>query len=341
MGLNSMAGLPPVSGTFDLTQVQRRCLKYLLGQARLVIAWDEKISELAWDDFFAIKGIDYKGDEVLVAKYTEWANVRPALPKEVGMVELKNVVSLGLIDYVLGFEEFLLPPEDQIYVKPPRVMVPPESWEEMAKGLIKARVCSIIGEDEIFRVQGKLLLNGMFGVSKQEFEGGVEIHRLIMNLVPVNQLVRSVDGDICTLPSWSCMTPLHLGEDDQLLISSEDVRCFFYIFRTPSNWRPFMAFNKPLPPGMRPAGGKDQNYYLGSDVLPMGFKNSASIAQNIHRNIASWSGSMAAGFLGESAAELRKDRAFPTTPTIFRLYLDNFDLLERCDPKSRFDFGTA
>ena len=214
-----------------------------------------------------------------------------------------------------------------------RWKVPPESWEEMARNLIEKGVCRVIGGRDVFRVQGKKLLNGMFGVSKQEYVGSTEVHRLIMNLIPLNKIVRGVDGDIATLPAWASMTPLFLDDDQQLLVSSEDVRCFFYIFRTPPEWRKFMAFNRPLPKSLWPQDGEDSEYFLCADVLPMGFKNSVSIAQNIHRNIASWAG-VRGGVLDDPPVELRKDRAFPQGSTLYRLYLDNFDLLEKVDTRT-------
>lgn len=155
----------------------------------------------------------------------------------------------------------------------------------------------------------------MFGVSKGEFHNGFEVRRLIMNLIPFNSICRTLDGDIATLPSWAGMTALQLHPED-LVVSSEDVRCFFYIFRVPVEWWPFLCFNKPLPPSLCPSvGGR---YYLCSTVLPMGFKNSVSIAQHVHRVIVrnSLSSSLApVGF----ESEVRKDRHFPSS--------DNFDEL--------------
>ena len=308
--LISMAEVEVEAIGFPPSRVQLRSVEHLIHQARMACAWSEKVEDLAWDEFFRVKGVDYKGDEVLVARSTEWSNICPALPSEIGKVCLEDVVSHGLVDYVKNFDDFLVPEEDRLYVRPPKVMVPPESWEVLAKNLLDRGVCSIIGGKDIFRIQGRKLLNGLFGVSKQEFSGSVEVHRLIMNLIPLNRIVRGVDGDIATLPAWSSMTPLFLDDGQQLLISSEDVRCFFYIFRTPPSWRKYMAFNRPLPESLWPAGGCDSEYYLCADVLPMGFKNSVSIAQNIHRNIASWAGTRG-GILSDSSCELRKDRSFP------------------------------
>ena len=45
----------------------------------------------------------------------------------------------------------------------------------------------MVHEDDIYQVGGRPLLNGLFGgVSKNEFEGQVELQRIIMNLIPLN-----------------------------------------------------------------------------------------------------------------------------------------------------------
>ena len=118
-----------------------------------------------------------------------------------------------------------------MYTRPPRVMVAPEHWETLCTNLLSRGVFERIHEDDVHRVDGKMILNGLFGVSKHEFEGSFEVMRIIMNLIPANRLCRTLDSDIATLPSWSSMTPLQLMPHENLVISSEDVRCFFYIFK--------------------------------------------------------------------------------------------------------------
>ena len=115
-------------------------------------------------------------------------------------------------------------------------------------------------------VEGKPILNGLFGVSKQEFDGPWESMRVIMNLVPVNLICRGMDGDVSTLPSWAGMTPLSLMPEEDLVISSEDVRCFFYIFKIPPSWHRYMAFNRELPPSL--CGPKPGRWFPCSVVLP-------------------------------------------------------------------------
>ena len=290
-----------------------------------MLAWNEVSDEVTWEKFFQVKGVDYKGDEVMCAKTISWESVSPALPLEVGGVALSSVVELGSLHYVQNFSSFLLDPEDQVYVKPPRVMVEADDWEPLCRNLLTRGIFDRVYESEVYHVQGRPLLNGLFGVSKQEFTSqGVEVMRIVMNLIPVNSVVRCLDSDISTLPTWSGVSPLELMVDDDLIVSSEDVRCFFYIFRIPQDWFPYMCFNRPLPDSL--AGDRPGKWFPCSAVLPMGFKNSVALAQHIHRMLAK---KAVAKMGGGMEMEMRKDRPFSSSNPLFRIYLDNFDELRR------------
>ena len=52
--------------------------------------------ELSWKEFMKVRSIDYKGEEVKTAQQTLWENVAPALPEEVGTVELEQIVGAGM-----------------------------------------------------------------------------------------------------------------------------------------------------------------------------------------------------------------------------------------------------
>ena len=323
LALNSLNGEGLVASGAP-SRFQQRILANLLIDCRRVAAWNERSPPVTWEEFFKVRGIDYRGEEVLTAQPIRWENVSPALPDEVGGVPLEQVVELGSREYVVNFSKYLLDPADQVYTRPPRVMVAPEHWENLCMKLLQKGVFNRIHEDEVYKVQDKLVLNGLFGVSKHEFEGQFEIMRIIMNLIPANRLCRGLDSDIATLPSLSNMSPLCLMPHENLVVSSEDVRCFFYIFKLPPSWYPLMAFNKPLPESL--CGDKPGRWYPCAAVLPMGFKNSVSLAQHIHRYIAK----RALGRTGlGSQLEIRKDRTFSVGNPLFRIYLDNFDELQR------------
>ena len=205
-------------------------------------------------------------------------------------------------------------------MKGPRVLVHDDHWREVCEGLTKNGVCTILPKSQVYHIDGQPLLNTLLGVKKDEIVNGVPVHRLIMDLRPCNNVCRGLEGDVATLPSWATMGPLQLMPTEDLVVSSEDVRCFFYIFRVPSAWHPFLAFNKPLPEDMWP--GDDGPYYIASQVLTMGFKNSVSLAQHVHRNIVR----MASTRTGEGLRpeqEARKDRPFSSSSLLHRIYVDN------------------
>ena len=323
LSLNSLNG----EGLYysgKISPLQREVLEGLVPDCVRVLDWEETSGPLSWDDFFKLRGVDYRGEEVLSARPICWENVSPALPEEVGQVPLSEVVEDGAKHYVLNFQDYMLPENEQVYTRPPKVMVSPEKWETLCSELLQRGVFSKIHESEVHCVGGRRVLNGLFGVSKQEFQGEWEVMRIIMNLIPANRLVRSLDADIATLPSWAGMSPLVLLPEEDLVVSSEDVRCFFYIFRLPDCWKSVMAFNRPLPDAL--CGDRPGVWYPCAAVLPMGFKNSVSLAQHVHRFITKRA-LQRANLGGE--LEMRKDRPFSRGNPLFRIYLDNFDELRR------------
>ena len=328
--LNSFYG-EAVENHFHPTRLQWEVVRGLYKEAQVVLGWPERMEETSWKSFFQLKTIDYCGDEVLCACPTTWANLAPAMPAEVASVDLSEVCELGCKHYVDHFHEYLLPGEMQKRMKPPRVLVHDDHWMEVCTGLLSRGVCVPIHAKEVHCAAGAPVLNGLFGVPKGEEAGGLPVHRLIMDLRPCNLVCRALDGDISTLPSWATMSPLQVMPTEDLVVSSEDVRCFFYIFKIPREWTRLLAFNKVLPRDLWPTA--DGPYYLASQVLPMGFKNSVSVAQHVHRNIIRRAGLRIPGHL-EGSAEIRKDRPFSGSSTLHRVYLDNFDLLEKVDRRT-------
>ncbi len=312
------------------TLAKRRSIEQLLSYVSECNRWEEKCSSESWSDLLSVRSIDYKGDEVRVARRFRWENLVGALPEEVGRIPLDQVCELGTLEYINNFEQYLLPIEAQVYTKPPAVMVEEDSWEQVCSGLVAQGICDILPIKELHHIRGRPMLNGMFGVSKEEHKHGWEVYRLIMNLVPVNKICRNLGGDIATLPSWAGMTAYMLEGGEVSLMSSEDVRCFFYLFSIPAAWKRYMGFNKVVPASLVPAEFSGEPCVLVSRVLPMGFLNSVSIAQHIHRRVARLALRNNLGGLG-AQDEIRRDRPLPSSTSVYRIYLDNFDVLEKVD----------
>lgn len=329
LGLNSYWGGDLFSENKP-SGAQCSCLDLLLVDVQRLCEFQIKFEQFDWDVFFSHRSVDYHGDEVKVARWFKWCNVAPALPAEVGKVPLNELCTRGARHYVDHFELYLKPRHMWPSVKSPRVMVADEDWGEVCTGLVKAGVCAFMAKDDLFQGPNGPLLNGMFGVTKDEWSNGVEVYRLIMNLIPLNSLCQSISGDVQSLPSWSLMNPFFIQPGEQLLISSEDVRCFFYVMAVPVGWWKFLGFNKPVPQSEVPPEFKGRETFLVSKVLPMGFLNSVSLAQHVHRNLVLHSQGPDGSF-NRPESEIRKDKAPTLANPAWRVYLDNYDLLERVE----------
>ena len=313
--------------------VARACLELLSKDVSRFQSMKVNLGDFSWTDFFRTRSIDYKGDEIKTARNFCWDNIRHALPSEIGRVPLEEVCTLGAKHYVEHFDSFIKPPEQWERSRPPRVMVSDDDWPAVCSGLVNTGICTFLEREEVFSLGEDLLLNGLFGVSKDEWVHETEVFRLIMNLVPLNGIAHSLRGDVDTLPMWSLMTPFYIQPSDRLLVSSEDVRCFFYTMSVPPSWWKYMAFNKVVPQDCLPADLQGREVYLAAKVLPMGFLNSVSLAQHVHRNLSLWSSGQDPEVVAENPpeGEIRKDRPVTVKNPCWRIYLDNYDLLERVD----------
>ena len=330
LGLNSIWG-EELCSEKPVSTSQRDCLGLLVKDIERFCCLKGTLDSFDWKNFFDTRSIDYKGDEVRTARYFSWENIGPALPREIGMVSLEDVCTEGCRHYVLHFPNYLKPRDRWVVDRPPKVMVADADWGRVCSELVRCGLCTYLEREEVFDTGSGPLLNGMFGVSKEEWSQGTEIYRLIMNLIPLNNLCLPLSGDVDTLPSWSLMSPFFLQPSESLLVSSEDVRCFFYTLAVPQEWWPFLAFNKVVPDEALPLELRGHEIYLASKVLPMGFLNSVSIAQHVHRNLVLWSGLDEDGSANQACDELRKDKSFPQTRKPWRVYLDNYDLLEKVE----------
>ena len=279
------------------------------------------------ESYWRSRSVNGYGEEVHSALAFTWANVEHSLPQRelAGALDGVSVASGGIKDFLANPWEYLKPEPARTWMTTPRVMVSAEEWPRVAAGLVERRICDVIPLSQVLHVQGKPVLGGLFGVPKMEEVDGVPVLRLIMDLRPINQLFEAIAGDLHTLPMLSQLFPLEIFPDDNILVSSEDIKVMFYIVGLGESWRPLLAFGKEVPDHMRPAGVSEP-CVLSSPVLPMGFINSVSVAQTLHRNIVNF----AIDRLKISReAEVRRDQPLPNSALAYRVYLDNFDLLER------------
>ena len=339
-GLNDLHGDPEPSGIAP-NPSSLRGLKNVAETLEGAAVLDQELPKMDFGEFLKHRKIDYRGEEIKVARDISWDSVSLSLPDEVGRLHLTDFCDAGIRYFVDNFTELMIPIDEQTIGKTPRVMVQPSEWPRVAEGLVAKGICTVLRESEIHHVQGFPLLSGMFAISKQEFKGSVEVcSRLIMNLKPLNANSRSLVGDTGTLPSATSLGAMFLDDNQQIVTCSEDIRCFFYLFRVPEAWLPFLGFGLAAPPNVTPESFGNEKGFLCSRVLPMGYLNSVGIAQAIHRNVVrACMGELRPPLGGE--LELRRDKVFSQADQVFRVYLDNFDLVTKCSPDvAKFIEGT-
>ena len=331
-GLNGLVGVQS-SRAVRLNSTSARVLKSLSEVVRGANILKGVLPKLDFREFLKHRKVDYRGEEIKVARKIEWKAVSLSLPDEVGCLFLRDFCEAGVLHVVDNFTEFLLPAQKtRLWERPLRIMCDKEEWPKVAKGLVDKGICSILRSSEVHRIQGQMMSNGMFSVGKSEYKDGIEVTRLIMDMRPVNSITRGLTGDTATLPSVTSLGSLFLNDDQTILTCSEDIRCFFYLFRVPQAWYPYLSFGVPIPKEMNPSEFGDEEGFLCSRVLPMGYVNSVAIAQHVHRNVVRQRmGSLRPPLGGE--LELRRDKVFSQGDVLFRVYLDNFDMLRKCSPE--------
>lgn len=148
-----------------------------------------------------------------------------------------------------------------------------------------------------------------------------------MNMIPSNSLQEVAPGDIETLPYMGQWSATQLLANQVLLWNSEDIKCMFYIFRSPKCWQKYLVFSDLLD-GAWFGLEKGIMYHLASRVPPMGWLSAVGICQHIHRRLLLRDKPRGAQL--PAALELRKDRPLPGGSSreqmdFWQVYIDNFD----------------
>ena len=319
-------------GRFDqtkrsLSERQSALLQTLSSNLEHVTHWRvQNFDQTPIEDYWKSRSVNGYGEEIHCASFFAWANIKHSLPSRdvAGVLDGVEVAKGGVKDFLKHPEKYLKPDCARTWMKCPRVMVKDDQWEEVSTGLVERGICDVIPLSKVLHVDGKPILGGLFGVPKMEEADGIPVLRLIMDLRPINQCFESVAGDLGTLPMLSQLFPLEIFADENVLLSSEDIKAMFYIVGLPDVWRPLLAFGREVPQNLAIPGAGP--CVLCSRVLPMGFINSVAVAQALHREIVN----CAVDRFGISRdAEIRRDQPLPSSATAYRVYLDNFDVLAR------------
>jgi len=289
-----------------------------------------------WGQLLSESRLSYEGEVVAKAQELTVEQVLPALPP-VGIG--------GSVDALELCDDALRPllEDPNLSVRPrsewpakltkARMRIKPAEWQKLGPILVERGICTTLSEAELIEHNGDKLLNGVFGVGKKKWitseETGeaVEVLRLIVNMVPSNELQVPITADTGTLPHFGQWRGLELLPDEILIWSSEDINCAFYVFKVPRAWQAWFALGWPIS-GRLLGEDTDELRYLALGVIPMGWLSAVGICQKLLRTLAMRAQPGGAGLPVE--AELRKDRRLPVNQyqrvvDFFQAYIDNWD----------------
>lgn len=125
-----------------------------------------------------------------------------------------------------------------------RVHIASSDKLELAKLLVDRGLCGWTEENNVLEVQGRKVLNGMFGVPKAStLEDGRPVLRLIMNLIPSNAVMQQIQGSVAELPMVTQYLSVTLEEGETLKMAQSDMTAAFYLFGLEESWTRFLCFN--------------------------------------------------------------------------------------------------
>ena len=294
------------------TIMQQAALQNLANEVELFLHQNHgSITATDWKVELSTKAVSYTGDEVFPSERLCWERLSAGMPPAgtCGSVDAATA-SEGFVRAALSDPLLVMRKEAEVEqrARTPQIWASDEEWEVIGGHLVRLGICSTIEESDIATFRGSPLLAGMMGVSKPGYAPGEGPQRLVMNLIPSNQVQIAIEGDMAALPTdgqWRCIV---LRDGEVLFWSSDDLRCCFYIFSLPPVWHKYMAFARPLPRAKvgLPGPGK---VHLCSRVVPMGWISATGVIQHIHRRLLRlpWSEIQAL----PAASELRRDLPLP------------------------------
>ena len=114
-------------------------------------------------------------------------------------------------------------------------------WPKIVKHCLLQGIFGVVRSNEVIVHNGKPLLNGVFGVSKNEHVPGTDqdILRMVFNFIPMNGVQEMLAGDVRSLPYIGRWAALELGEDYAIIQSEGDLTSAYYLYQLPPSWLPW------------------------------------------------------------------------------------------------------
>ena len=338
-GINGLALKPQPVSAGPWTAVEQRaaanakeCIHRFL-QMETTASWSA--DTIAAD--IAEKRLSYAGEEQSKIHVLTLEQVLPALPpiEHGGCIEIVDFLGEGT-RRLLEQPELLLREDDgrEFPKLQAKIHCAPSDQLPLAKALVDHNICDWVEMSDVFEVRGEKVLSGLFGVAKSNtLPDGRPTLRLIMNLIPINSLLHTIQGRIRGLPSITSWMAVASNDSEEVVFWQSDMCSAFYLFRVPSIWKRMLCFNL-LAKGDSINKDPTKTYALCCQVLPMGWNCSVALMQEAAENLAKMGGLSTEGqvlrgaavpsFLFEVMAEGEK-----CLKPWWHVYLDNFCVGQR------------
>ena len=293
LGLSEVHTLPKVKEPWDISEAQAHALDYLESQVEnFVDTVDVNMPDIDWDKVVKCQQVDYTGEMLMKGVPVTWAQVEPGLPPMgmAGGIDACRLAAPGMVQW-LRDPSLSIKPRSQWPRRFRRsyVRCKPSELPGLMRGLRTHGIISFLHDNDlVLDSEGNPLANGLFGVPKGDVAAAdFDVHscilRLIISLVPSNELQRIILGEIKALPVFTQWMLLELLAHEVIAFSAEDMRAAFYLFGLPEAWWPYFVLNCPLSEELR----KEFKLAPGQRwpcvvLIPMGWVSATGIMQHLH-----------------------------------------------------------
>ena len=283
-----------------------------------------------WDQALRGRGIDYDGNDLLLPQSLTAAQILPGLPPPgmAGSIRVEDLCTGETRRMVLDPSLVLRRGAWASAPSRARIWAEDQDWREIVQ-LLHDRGLVEPWSEPLRNERGEPVLAGSFGVQKKDAtvdtpDGPRPTLRLIINLIPSNAAQETFVGDVSDLPTSGQLAALSLLDEEVFLTSMTDRAAFFYVFRLPEVWRPFMTLSKKVPwDWLEP--GRPGETYLAVTVVGMGWTQAVAVCHHVHRNLLC--GATVPRPL-PMESEVRRSRPWPADASTWLAYIDDLRVVE-------------
>lgn len=307
----------------ELTAIQKRMAhEHLKPAARRLIGRNVELpSRTEVKGELEQKGHDYDGSSWVKMEDLEYEKILSCWPTRdhAAVAPITKFVEGETLRMIQQPLTSILPEEEWPESLPKSyVRASQDEWNKLVKeGFNRGLFHHCPDEEVLSRRDGTKILNGAGAVPK--IKNGELKQRFISILCPLNAVSQKIEGSEGTLPYVGQVSLLHIPEEHEVVIDSEDMASAFNLFEMPLGWRGLFVYEKQVPAHVLGLEG-DKPTYVSLRTVPMGWLSAVGVVQEAIRYLAFTVAKL------PPSGEIQKWKELPRGQR-FLLYLDSVDQL--------------